>query len=374
MTTSEIDERPEQPGPTELRDPVVRRELQKATVWIGLAVLLALAWYLAQPILLILTAIVFAAMLDGGSRLLGRVLPLGRGWRLTIVIFAVIAFLVWVGMLTGAQLAAQAGELQATLMKQINALGVWAEARGLTTGLEVADLRDQLMGSIGKLTSAVGTFVGGLTSMVMVFVLAIFIAIDPRLYERGVAWMLPMRERNHFYGTMERMGYNLRRLMAGRLLGMAVEGVGTWILLAVGGVPMAALLGVLTGLLAFIPNIGAIVSGLLIVLVGFSAGTDTGLYAIGVYLAVQMIDGYIIVPMVAKRAVDLAPALVLGAQILFGALFGIIGLLLADPIVAMIKVALERESERGSKSETAARRQASGPRKLAAGRIAKRAD
>ncbi len=208
--------------------------------------------------------------------------------------------------------------------------------------------------------------------MVMVFVLAIFIAIDPRLYERGVAWMLPMRERTHFYGTMERMGHNLRRLMAGRLLGMAVEGVGTWILLAVGGVPMAALLGVLTGLLAFIPNIGAIVSGLLIVLVGFSAGTDTGLYAIGVYLVVQMIDGYVIVPMVAKRAVDLAPALVLGAQILFGALFGLIGLLLADPIVAMIKVALERESERGSKSESAAKRASDGPRELAAERIAKR--
>lgn len=372
MATSEIDEKPEQPGPTEMRDPLVRRELQKASVWIAIAVLIALAWHLAQPILLILTAIVFAAMLDGGSRLLGRVLPIGRGWRLTIVIVAVLAFLVWVGMLTGAQLAEQAGELQATLMKQVNALGAWAEARGLTNGIEVADIRDQLMGSIGKLTEAVGTFVGGLTSIVMIFVLAIFIAIDPRLYERGVAWMLPMRERTHFYGTMERMGYTLRRLMAGRLLGMAVEGVGTWILLAVGGVPMATLLGVLTGLLAFIPNIGAIVSGLLIVLVGFSAGTDTGLYAIGVYLVVQMIDGYVIVPMVAKRAVDLAPALVLGAQILFGTLFGLLGLLLADPIVAMIKVALERESERGSKSESAAKRASDGPRELAAERIAKR--
>jgi predicted PurR-regulated permease PerM len=61
---------------------------------------------------------------------------------------------------------------------------------------------------------------------------------------------------------------------------------------------------------------------------------------------VQTVDGYLIVPMVAKRAVDLAPALVLGAQILFGALFGILGLALADPIIAMIKVALERQSER----------------------------
>ena len=84
-------------------------------------------------------------------------------------------------------------------------------------------------------------------------------------------------------------------------------------LLAVGGVPMAALLGILTGLLAFLPNIGAIVSGILLVLVGFSAGVETGLWAIGVYFVVQTVDGYLIVPTVAKRSVDLAPALVLGA-------------------------------------------------------------
>ena len=175
---------------------------------------------------------------------------------------------------------------------------------------------------------------------------AIFIAAEPRMYERGVAWMLPLAEREHFYGTAEKIGRTLRRLMAGRLLGMAVEGFGTWILLSLGGVPMAALLGILTGLLAFLPNIGAIISGALIILVGFSAGVDVGLYAVFVYFVVQMVDGYLIVPMVAKRAVDLAPALVLGAQILFGALFGILGLALADPIIAMIKVALERQSER----------------------------
>ncbi|WP_397590755.1 AI-2E family transporter, partial [Sphingorhabdus sp.] len=86
--------------------------------------------------------------------------------------------------------------------------------------------------------------------------------------------------------------------------------------------------------------------GALIILVGFSAGADVGLYAVFVYFVVQMVDGYLIVPMVAKRAVDLAPALVLGAQILFGALFGILGLALADPIIAMIKVTLERQSAR----------------------------
>ena len=137
----------------------------------------------------------------------------------------------------------------------------------------------------------------------------------------------------------------MRRLMAGRLVGMAVEGVGTWLLLLIGGVPMAALLGILTGLLAFLPNIGAIISGVLIVLAGFSVGVDAGLWAIAVYFIVQTVDGYLIVPYVAKKTVDLAPALVLGAQLLFGALFGLMGLMLADPMVAMLKTALEQKSD-----------------------------
>ena len=109
---------------------------------------------------------------------------------------------------------------------------------------------------------------------------------------------------------------------------------------------MAALLGLLTGLLAFVPNIGAIVSGILMVAVGFSAGPDQGVWAIVTYLFVQNVDGYLVVPYIARRTVDLAPALVLAAQLLFGALFGIMGLLLADPIVATIKVSLEEWSKR----------------------------
>lgn len=116
--------------------------------------------------------------------------------------------------------------------------------------------------------------------------------------------------------------------------------------LAIAGVPMALILGILTGLLAFIPNIGALVSGALTIAVGFSAGTHTGYAAIGVYAAVQLFDGYVVIPTVAKRAVDLPPALTLGAQILASALFGILGLALADPMTALIKTAMERRSEK----------------------------
>ena len=337
----------EEVGPTELYDPIIRTEIKRAAVWIGMtAFVVGLVW-LAQPLLLIMGGLVLAAMFDGGARLLGRVLPIPRGIRLTIVVLAVFGFMYWTFVFTGSELAAQAASLQAIVEAQIESIGNRIAAAGFNISAEdVKSFGTQILNSVGRVTAAVSSVVGTVTNMAMMLVLAIFIAAEPRMYERGVAWMLPLAEREHFYVTAAKMGSVLRRLMAGRLLGMAVEGFGTWILLSLGGVPMAALLGVLTGLLAFLPNIGAIVSGALIILVGFSAGVDVGLYAIFVYFVVQMVDGYLIVPMVAKRAVDLAPALVLGAQILFGALFGILGLALADPIIAMIKVALERQSER----------------------------
>jgi predicted PurR-regulated permease PerM len=335
----------ERPGPAEMRDPLVRQELKRASVWFGLALAIVGLIFLAQPLLLIFAGIVFAAMLDGGTRLLGRVLPIGRGWRLTIVTLAGVGFMVWTIYYTGTELVGQVESLRVTVTGQVNRLLAWGNQLGLVQGgVQIDQLSGQIMGTLGRLGSAVSTALGALTSMVMILVIGIFLAVEPRLYERGFAWMLPMRSRDSFYRTASEMGAVLRRLMAGRLIGMAVEGFGTWFLLWAGGVPMAALLGILTGLLAFIPNIGAIISGVLIVLAGFSVGVEAGLWAIGVYVIVQVVDGYLIVPYVARKTVDLAPALVLGAQLLFGALFGIMGLALADPIIAMIKTALQRKS------------------------------
>jgi predicted PurR-regulated permease PerM len=335
----------EKRGPTELRDPIIRQELKRASVWFGLGLLILAVVFLAQPLLLIFAGIVLASMLDGGTRLLGRVLPIGRGWRLAIVTIAAVGFVIWTFVFAGQSIAAQAEALRTMVTAQANRVLAWGNALGLVQGgAGMEQLSGQLMGTLGRLGSAVSTALGAVTSLVMILVIGIFIAVEPRLYERGFAWMLPLRSREGFYRTGSCMGFTLRRLMAGRLIGMAVEGVGTWILLWIGGVPMAALLGILTGLLAFVPNIGAIVSGVLIVLAGFSVSTDAGLWAIGVYVVVQVVDGYLIVPYVARKTVDLAPALVLAAQLLFGALFGLMGLALADPIVAMIKTALEQKS------------------------------
>ena len=343
---------PEHAGPTDFTDPVLRQEVKRAAVWIGMASLVILTVYMAQPLLVIFGGLVFAAMIDGGARLLGRVLPIGRGLRVTIVLLAGAGFVVWLAYFAGSQIAQQAAALPATVEAQALRAAAWLESHGVAINIRNAEaLAQQALGGISQLTKAVGGLIGALTTLFLIMVLGIYVAAEPRLYQRGVAWMLPTNERSHFEGTAARMGKSLRMLMFGRLLGMVVEGVATWMMLALYGVPMAALLGLLTGLLAFLPNIGAPISGLLMVMVGFSGGTEMGIFCIFVYIVVQTVDGNIIVPMVAKKTADLAPALVLGAQLVMGALFGILGLALADPLIAMIKIALERQSERNEPHE-----------------------
>ena len=349
---SSAGQRPRRAGPTDIHDPAVREEAKKALIWLGIAGMMGLAVVLAQPLMVVFGGMVFGALLDGGARLLGRVLPIGRVGRVVIVLLLAVAFSIWFLAYAGSQITEQAAALPATLQAQAMKLLHWAEHRGLAVNARMMQsLTEQAISSVGQLTGVVGGLIGGATTLFLILVLGIYFAIDPQPYQRGLAWMLPHESRGMFETMFVQMGQTMRRLLFGRIIGMVVEGASVGLALEVYGVPMAALLGLLTGVLAFLPNIGAPISGLLMVLVGFSGGTNMGLYCIGVYVVVQGIDGNVIVPMVAKKTADLAPALVLAMQLIMGVLFGIVGLALADPMLAMLKVLLERLAARGNPPE-----------------------
>jgi predicted PurR-regulated permease PerM len=296
---------------------------------------------------------VFAAIIDGGARLVGKVLPIGRTWRVALVVLAGIGFLVWLVNFAGATISQEAEQFPAIIERQLGEVLAMARERGIDINqAQLQAYAGNITSGLGTVTKALGGILGGIATMIMIVVIGVYISIDPKLYERGVAWIIPRGQRQSFYVTIDRMSLTMRRLMGGRLLGMFFEAVFTYLMLTlvaqlvgIGTVPMAALLAILTGLLAFIPNLGALISGALMVLVGFSGGIDMGLYTIFVYLFVQHFDGYVVIPLIAKKTVDLAPALVLAFQLIMGLLFGIIGLFLADPLLAMIKVALERRAE-----------------------------
>jgi predicted PurR-regulated permease PerM len=340
----------ERPGPAEFRDPLVRRELQKAAVWFGMGLAILGVITLGQPLLLIVGGAIFAVFLDGGVRLLGRFLPIQRGYRLLFVLLLGFGFLGWVFWFAGTTIAAQFEALRTVVTAQFNRLMTFVSSLGFVAG-QPSDLRSQLLGGVGHLTSAVGSVIGAVASVLAMVVIGIFLASEPRLYDRGIAWMLPIGQRSGFYRIAEHVGFTLRRLLFGRLIAMIFEGVFTWFMLWIAGVPMAGLLGLLTGVLAFIPNIGAITSGLLMIAVGFSASSGQGVWCIIVYFLVHNIDAYVVVPFVARRTVDLAPAVLLAMQLLMAALFGILGVLFADPILATLKVVLVDLSHRQAREK-----------------------
>lgn len=346
-------------SPSRINDPRARHEYARAFIWAVTIGAVVLTVYLSHALLAIFGAMVFAAMIDGGARLLGRVLPIGRGWRVGIVLILTVAFLAWLGYFAGSTIAREAAQFPAIIEQQVASLVEWARSKGFSVSLDqLQNNLGSMSSGIGTVTKAVGGIIGGLTTTLLIAIIGIYVALEPKLYERGVAWMLPREKRAGFSETIGRMGHTMRRLMAGRLVGMGFEAAFTYVMLALvaplvlgEAVPMAALLAILTGLLAFVPNLGAIISGVFMVLVGFSGGVDMGLYTVVVYLLVQNFDGYVVVPMIARKTVDLAPALVLAMQLIMGILFGVLGLLLADPLLAMIKVALERRAESNAEEE-----------------------
>src|ERR671932_934435 len=121
----------ERPGPAEFRDPLVRREMAKAAVWFGIGLAILGVVVLGQPLLLIVGGAIFAVFLDGGVRVLGRYLPIPRGWRLLIVLLVGFGFLGWVFWYAGTTIAAQFEALREVLTAQFDKLMGFVASLGL---------------------------------------------------------------------------------------------------------------------------------------------------------------------------------------------------------------------------------------------------
>src|SRR6476469_1298366 len=161
----------ERPGPAEFRDPLVRREMAKAAVWFGMAIAIAGVIVLGQPLLLIIGGAIFAVFLDGGVRLLGRYLPIPRGWRLVLVLLLGFGFLGWVFWFAGTTIAAQAEALRAVVTAQFARLMEFAGSLGLVPQGQATNIGSQLLGSVGRLTSAVGSAIGAIGSGIAMIVI-----------------------------------------------------------------------------------------------------------------------------------------------------------------------------------------------------------
>ena len=183
----------------------------------------------------------------------------------------------------------------------------------------------------------------GVIDLVVIVFIGIYLAIQPDVYTSGVAALFPKNKRSRAREVLGQAGTTLFWWLLGRLASMTIVGilvgVGLWIL----GVPLALALGVWSGLVSFIPNVGPILSTVAKGVVALDAGgSSLLLYTVLLHIGVQIVELYVITPLIQKMAIAMPPALTLSAQAVIGTLFGVIGLAFATPLVALSTLLLRQ--------------------------------
>jgi predicted PurR-regulated permease PerM len=147
--------------------------------------------------------------------------------------------------------------------------------------------------------------------------------------------------------VVDRIGETLQRWLMAQLITMFAVFFITWLGLALLGIPSSFILGVQAGLLTFIPTVGALIGGLIVVLASLASGWIAALSAFALFLGIHALESYILTPMLQRQALEIPPATLFAFQILLGVVFGIWGLALALPLMAIVKVVINFLHEDG---------------------------
>ena len=314
---------------------------------LAIAVGLALAWYSAPSLLLLFAGILFAALLDACTRGLGHVLPLPRRARYALVVLilgsAAVVLVAWgIERLPG----------------QVHALIYVMDAQLTVLERELASFNIELFGPDGRqgltqflsdpgrlfghVHSAVsGAYVAAINTIVVVC-LGLFFAGQPAAYREGALILMPPAARPRVRMVMDEMGRVMRSWLLGQLLRIVIVAVVVALSFQLLGVPGAWLLGLQAGAANFIPYLGPLIAAFPVALIAMPMGLPMLAWVMILYLAIQTIDGFVIAPLIQKGSLDLAPAWTLFAIVVFGAMFGGLGIALAAPVFGLGRIAVLR--------------------------------
>ncbi|TQF31954.1 AI-2E family transporter [Bradyrhizobium sp. UNPA324] len=334
--------------------------------------LLAFTWYFAATLLLIFTGMLLGLGLNAVTNALGRRVPLPHAVRLAIVCTALALMLAGIAYLGGATIAEQASLLSKTLKSQLTNVRSFLDNHGIdtsffdlgngapdasgtapseTTSAPATPSRGALPGA-GALASSGGAIVSqtfklllgtihGVGNIFIVLFLGFAFAAQPAVYHDGLVFLAPARHRTRVALIIDRIAETLERWLIAQIIVMLAVGVVTWIGLALIGIPGSFILGIQAGLLAFIPTVGAIIAGVIVVLASLASGWIPALSAFLLFMGVHAMESYVLTPILQRQALDIPPATLFAFQIVLGVVFGIWGLALALPLVAIAKVMID---------------------------------
>lgn len=215
-------------------------------------------------------------------------------------------------------------------------------AGGGGSAVPAESLRERLGGQLGNVARYLFPFLSSTIAIVsgifIIIFLTIFIAADPVVYHRGLMHLFPHPSRARAGEVLSRMATVLRRWLVTQMIGMAVIGVVTTIVLMILDVKAAIALGILAALLEFIPTIGPIISAIPAIGMAFLDSPEKALWVTIAYMVIQFLESNLLIPMLMKEGMDLPPVLTILAQALMAMVFGFLGLLVAVPVLAAAMV------------------------------------
>jgi predicted PurR-regulated permease PerM len=355
---------------------------------VSFAIFVLFAWYFSATLFLIFAGILLGVGLNALTELVGRLIGGPHALRLTVVCLVLAALLAGVVFLGGATIADQAKVLSGTLKSQIVNVKSFLDQHGIDTSyLDFGNIGGggdapakpegsspaaspskgaggnggSSLPSAGTIASSGGAIVsqtvkiilgavGALGNFFIVLFLGLSFAAQPSVYRKGLLHLTPERHKATATTIIDNISGTLERWLIAQMITMVAVGAVTWIGLMLIGVPSAFILGVQAGLLAFIPTLGALLAGLIVVLASLASGWVAAASACVLFLGVHAMESYVLTPILQRQALDIPAATLFAFQILLGVVFGVWGLALALPVLAIVKVVIDfvREKEQTS--------------------------
>ncbi len=301
-----------------------------------------LFWFAIDVPLLFFGGVIIAVFIRSMSSPLSRLIRLPEPLSVAVVILALCGACWLAGTALAPNVAKQFDIMARQLPDAI--LNVETQFRKTAIGSELFSRMPSLgdmLANAQVMTKVKGLFtvtVSMLADLFIVFFVALYLTFDPGIYIRGIVRLVPARHEVQAAELFEVMATTLRRWIAGRLASMTavglITGVGLWFL----GVPLALTLGLLSGILTFIPYLGAVISALPAVLLALLMQPLTALWVVVVYLAAHAVEAYIITPIIQQHQVQMPPVLTLMMQVIMTSIGGLLGLMLATPLTAVVLV------------------------------------
>jgi len=305
-------------------------------VLITAALVILFVWCAWELLLLAFAGLLLGIILRAFLEFVETRTHLGPRMSMLIVIVALCAALGLTVWLIVPRVIAQAGEIAGYVPKSLHQAASYFNHFDWGRNMVSVVKRSIEQLNIGsKITSITFNLFDAGAGAVVVFVVGFYGALEPRTYEHGLLVLIPTGRRDRAEEVLKEVIHTLRWWVLGQLVPMTVLGVATMISLWLLGVPLAFTLGLFTGVMIFVPYIGALLSEIPAVLIALRQSPTTMVYVIVLYLVIHGLEGYILTPLVQRRAVRLPPVLTVLAQLFMWIIAGFLGVALATPLAAV---------------------------------------